>query len=271
MFNEEFSTVELQQGRREQDYKIINTNVEALKEINTVMTNGEVMNSDCISLYDVCLLLKEYNDYLEGIRKKYTRILNSIVKSKVNRKATVVINDFNYDKNEIQIGVKRNRDSLFLDTLTVTKKYGNLIVSGVKEDYLRDIYRDIHASLEDVYDEMMLLPNLRNSNSGNLRLVNSNFFVVMAGDYVYIKKNNSIYIDFGLGYNFKENNYELYGNYDVMSSIEGKEAEIFKNIFINIADCPEVLREELSEIRNKQLNYGKKDSMKRKVLLWLSR
>lgn len=73
--------------------------------------------------------------------------------------------------------------------------------------------------------------------------------------------------DFELSFVVYDNKYKYSRNSTpVATALEGKEDELFKNIFVKIDDCPEWSRQKLYQIRQKQLK--KHHKLKIKLPSW---
>ncbi len=130
-------------------YKPITSKAEILEEIKNIFLASKNKNNDCISLYDVSILLKKlYREY-NGIEKKYKNRFDFIVKRKFNESSSVVYHDFDYEKNILHISFCKYISSDYSD-MYFSKKDGDLYVVKSESYCTEEVFSTLCKELSEM-------------------------------------------------------------------------------------------------------------------------
>ena len=235
-------------------YKPLTSKTDILNEIEDILNNDINTKPNCISLYDVLLLIRKTNYNIGQLKKGYERQLNYNFHY-VERYFKIGVDEFDFVKDELKI------------TYGFCSKYGNSIIflkeNGdlfIKETDYHTMSHKIFSNLGDILLE--LYNNFENyrpfyeEKKCNLRPVNSNFFIDIGRHGIKIKDNNNNFFgeDFTItAYPFTNDYNNQINSHNILNVIAGHEDEIFKRIFVKISDCPEWSQPLLTEFRQRQL------------------
>lgn len=248
-----------------------------LEAIKKVLVTEKNIDSNCISLYDVSELMKSKQREYDELKETYQSKLGDIVESKYP-KSLFCVHDFDYEKNELNIGFRRHLFSGDWKHMEFSKKDGDLY--GKKSDsvYANEILALLGNDLSKLYDEFMDYSKFKQQYSYRIRSTNLAFLVNissrgLSGVEVCHEISRNFFVeDFKLSSYLHENGYECNCNSNnVLNVIRGNEEEIFKKIFVRIYDCPEWSRETLYEIRKNQIEEEQKEERRKQKKLKLKR
>ena len=221
-------------------------NSEIIKEIKRDLVSEENKDNDCISLYDVFLLIKNAKKDYDRAIYSYGKICNSITKFRMGFVSRLIIYDFDYDEEELMVGLLFNHD---YGTTTLSKKDEKLYISKTQSLWINTIFNYLAPVLSELYDKLMGFSIYKNEEYCDLKAVNSNYQVRIGpyGVSILVESSaNPLINDLKLSYS------DLgYNNCD--SNIF---KEISKRIFVKISECP-YWSQTLYEIRQKQLDNEK--------------
>jgi len=246
-------TKQAYEERNYKKYEPVTSSSEILEEIKKVLVAPRNKDSDCISLFDVSMLLKNSNDTYNNIIPKYHNDFDNIVKKEIGKDSMIVVYDFDFKTKLLNIGFCENYKG-FKD-IFFAKENDDLYVFKSESRYSNDVLKAIGPGLSNLYDELIKYSSHEESKI-DIKSVNSNFIVDIDKKNVQIvmtiwkdKVLNSFYL-----YKNNDNNYSLHCNSNkICETVKGNEDEIFKRIFIKISDCPKWCQTELYEIRQNQL------------------
>lgn len=228
-----------------------------LEEIKNVLISNPNMDSNCISLYDVAYLLKRKKCGYERNKNSFDDYFHYVIKSRFGSSSSIVVYDFDYDKNEMRIGIRNNDLYGDYDEIVFAKKGEDLYVKRAETNKWKAILFTLGDDLSELYDKLIQYKNFKKQNKYYLKSVNSNFLVNVSfhGVNMFLENPLSFFIhDFQLDSLSYKSGYNCECNSNaVISTIRGKENEIFKKIVIRIDDCPEWMQTQLYEIRQNQL------------------
>ena len=240
------------------NYKPITSRTEILEEVKNVLLAQNNKDNDCISLYDVLMLLKKINNEYESVEKRYKNRFNYDVKERLGESRSVCYHGFDYEKNILHISFKYYSSSDYAD-MYFAKQNGDLYVVKSESCWTDEVFSALSSSLSEMYDELLKYADYMDYKfTKNARKpVNSNFNVKIShhGVWLTVEDFNNRYMNelelFAPSY---KDSYELKCNSSIVNeAISGKETEIFKRIFVKISDCPEWSQAMLYEIRQNQL------------------
>lgn len=251
--NQEISTKAWEESRIS-TYKPITKSSEILEEVKNILVCEPNKNNDCISLYDVAQLMKrKYNEY-ESDKHSFDKHFNYVIKSKYGNSSSIVVNDFDYDNDELHIWFEYWK---VYYTIIFSKKDEDLYVKKDESYSGKDILATLGDSLSKLYDKFIQHTDVKQQQSYSFKPINSNFLVDVSsyGVSIFVRNASNFYTkEFELNSRSYEDGYFYDCNSNtVISSLKGKECEIFKRIFVRIEDCPEWSQPILYEIRQNQL------------------
>ena len=240
-------------------YKLLNSK-EILKEFEELFTQEKNNDSDCISLYDITNLIKEYRNNYDDIIDRYQDYFDCILEDEESYFFNTTVYGFDYVNNQLSIGVQL---ALNHYKIVLAKKNDDLyVVESELTDYQEVLYH-IGKGLSELYDELIKFSDFEKQDVNNIKALNSNFFVDIsfAGVDIYAgSQSYSFSRDFILSspsYT-DEDEYEYKYKYkcnstEVLTALKGKEDKIFKRIFVKIDDCPEWSKKLLYQMRQEQI------------------
>ena len=211
-------------------YKPINSRSAILEEVKRLLTSDKITNNDCISLYDVAVLISQKNYRYETLKDSYQKYFNRIIKSAFGSSSNLAIYNFEYDKNELGIGFNYIGNNY--DKITFIKKESDLCISKSESFWAKKILTIIGVELSELYDKFTEFSSYKKESKYRINPVNSSFLVYIGpyGVSIFVESpTNTFMKDFKLTFPSYSNQY----NYDcnsttVTSAFRGKENEIFK-------------------------------------------
>lgn len=256
--NQEITT-KVYEEKRLKYYKSITSNTEILEETKKILVAEKNKDSDCISLFDISLLLKKMNHKYEKERHKFDDLLGEIVTSNFCDGSMVVVHNFDYQNNVLPISFKRWKYEDF-NKIYFSKKNGDLYIVKSESYYSKQLFNVTSHLLTKLYDDLENYSDYKNYkySSHNIAAVNSNFGVSVTFygvDIFTFFQQNEYQKDFKLFSPSYSNGYNLDCTSNIVNeAIKNQETEIFKRIFVKIDDCPKWCQRELYKIRQNQLN-----------------
>lgn len=244
-------------------YKPITSRTKILEEVKKVLLSPKNKDNNCISLYDVLMLLKKLNNEYDSIEERYKRKLDYMVHTKIDDDSSVCFHDFDFEKKIINISFSRYRSSDY-DDMYFKKQNGDLYVVKSESCYTDEVFSALCSTLSEMYDELIKFADYKDYKytKDNIKPVNSNFSLEISRHGIWLSVEDFInkYLKelelFAPSY---KNDYELKCNSGIVNeAFCGKETEIFKRIFVKISDCPEWSQSMLYKIRQKQLEEEQK-------------
>ena len=242
--------------------------------IKELLSSDRILNSDCVSIYDVLNLSKKncedekaVNDKIREIREGINCKLQSI-----SDHCYVTILRMGYKTYECNISVEKYyRHSDEKREKFSFGKFGYLYIKEREGDYIigDKILEIIGSEISEIYDYQLEMSSKRGPDMRK-KSVNSIFLVVMGDDGVDIYNGNVSNSTFGIKmYSFSNEIEYKCSSSNLMQLLSGNEYELYKKIFVKISDCPIWMQEELQELRKKQLieESKKKRSRKNKYII----
>ena len=239
-------------------FKPITSKTEILEEVKKVLLSPKNKDNNCVSLYDVLILLKTYNNEYDSIEKRYENRLDYMVDNKIDDDSSVCFHDMDFEKKTIHISFRRYRSSDY-DDIYFAKQNGDLYVVKSESCYTNEVFSALCSTLSEMYDELLKYADYKDYTKvkDDIKPINSKFSVKISnhGVYLSVKDFSNKYMNelemFAPSY---KNEYELKCNSSIVNeAFCGKETEIFKRIFVKISDCPEWSQSMLYEIKQNQL------------------
>lgn len=247
------------------------------------------MDEDCISIFDIAKLNKEFYDSYYDIKRNYNEIFNNVLQNK--SMSDIILYNFDPETEELEIGY--NTIGYNYAKICLKKDENNkLFISQSDTANTTEVIKKLHNYLSRAYDDLAKFKGFLeegvyiDSVNSKLQVSINNF-----GTSAYIDVSSNAMFNNRLKSENKKNSgnsdsekkeatsreFELYkNNYDGSYSyhsctshedyfdfLEGNEDDFFKNIYVRISDCPEWSQERLYKIRKKQLA---KQNFVRKIL-----
>lgn len=259
-------------------YEPLNSNVEIAEELKRVLDSERIKDTDCISLYDVLILIKKkYNRY-KSIIQEYEDKIAEITNSGYSD-FRIYIYGLYYSSNELRI-----RKGIFGHSTYFSKNNGDLFITKDESYSGKNTMALIGNILSKAYDDLEIYRDFFTQEKNDVKSVNSSFDVNISSSNVtlFVRNKSTIFLkDFELvSYSNRDELYYDCNSNNVISVIRGKEDALLKKIFIRIDDCPEWSKESLYNIRQKQLleeekalriktEKEKRLSLVKKLISWL--
>lgn len=235
-------------------YKPVNSKTLILDEIKNVLIAPKNKETDCISLYDVSMLLKRLNNEYYNVLTKYRNQCSDVLDSKLPD-SLFVLYYFNYSEMMLKTGFKRYHHSDWYD-INFAKQNGDLYVAKSWSCYSDEVFSALSSCLSEAYDELVKYSDYMNIEyaSINRKSVNSNFIVSVTHHGARILFKDGFKTEFELDDDCYDDDYELKCNSNIVNeTVKGNEKEIFKRVFVKISDLPIWCQDKLYEIRQNQL------------------
>ncbi len=241
------------------NYKPIASRTEILEELKRVLLAPKNKDADCISLYDVLVLLKKLKSEYRCLEERYENNFNYIVQRRFEEYSAVVYHGFDYEKKFLHISFKKYRCGHY-DDIYFAKQNGDLYVVKSKSLWTDEVFSTLCSSLSEMYDELLKHADYKDymAQTTNRKPINSNFNVSISnhGIIISVKDFNNWYgneLELSASSSY-EDGYELKCNSSiVINAFRGNEEEVFRRIYVKISDCPEWSQSMLYEIRQQQL------------------
>lgn len=239
-------------------YKPITTKAEILEEIKSVLVSPKNISTECVTLYDVCVLNRKINNDYDSIEKKYYPILNSCLAENLGSSSSICIHKFDHENNLLHISFRRWNGNDY-DDIYFTKEDGDLRVVKSESCWAKEVFAAISPQLSKMFDEYVLYNEVKNWNrsKNGIKPVNSNFLVNINsyGVSIYVTNpNNRLQNEFKLLVPSYDDKYSTECNSSsVIEAVKGNEGEILKRIYVNINDCPLWMREILRMNRKQEI------------------
>ena len=244
-------TTKAYEERKFESYKPVNSKVEILEEVKKVLLSQENKDNNCISLYDVFIVLENFSDEYHRRKKEYENSLDYAVKNKIDYHSSVRLSNINFRKKTIEIAFSYYRH---FDNIYFTKQNGDLYITKSESAFTNEVFSALSSILSEMYDELSTKYvdyQDYKYDKENIKPVNSNFNINIDCYGIEITDKYSKEL---LVANSYKGNYELKCNSSIVNeAFNGKESEILKKIFVKISDCPEWSQAMLYEMRQKQL------------------
>ena len=237
-------------------YKPITSRTEILEELKRVLLASKSKDADCISLYDVLVLLKKLKSEYRCLEERYVNNFNYIVQRRFDEYSAVLYHDFDYEKNILHISFKKYRGGHY-DDIYFAKQNGDLYIVKSKSLWTDEVFSVLCSSLSEMYDELLKHADYKYYTAQTTKPINSNFNVSISnyGVIISVKDFNSWYgNELELSAPSYKDDYAWKCNSSiVINAFKGNEEEVFRRIYVKISDCPKWSQSMLREIRQNQL------------------
>ena len=236
------------------NYKPLNNSMSILEEIKKILLTENTFDINSVSLYDVAQLVKKRGNDMKQIEEYYQNSLRQQSKNIHHKFDSLIIYGLSRD-GELRLGVNFG-ERLILDyqDIVFAKKNNDLYLKSDPTKYGRgrDLFVKCSSTINKCYDELMKFKDYKSQASFGFRSLNSCFFISVDRNGVSIQ-NKKYYTESDFKLRLFEDCY-FYGvnSNSVLEVLKDNEDNVFKNIFINILDCPEWMQEELYSLRINQ-------------------
>ncbi len=250
-------TTKIYEESKFRNFKSLTSKTEILEEVKKVLLSPKNKDHDCISLYNVLILLRKLNEEYNATKEKYENKLANITENKMGKDSSLYCRDIDFENKTMHISFKKYKFNDY-NEIYLAKQNDDLYVSKSSSIYTAEVFSVLCSTLSEMYDELSKYADFINYKyiKYDKKAVNSNFNIKISycGIWLSIKNfpNESMKMElFAPSYS---NNYKLNCNSSVVSeAFNGKEIEIFKRIFVKISDCPEWSQTILYETRQNEL------------------
>ncbi len=254
-------------------YEPITRKDDIIFEVESVLSELEPASDDCVSALEVYSVIKTIKDKVNTIESNYAELIETVARTHIASKANVIVSGIDY-KRDILI-IRFSYSNFDFKNIEFVKENGDLRISRSESIYGMDILECAPETLSKLYDELIAFKPYLTSFSKIINSTNSRFKVDVDPRYgvdVFISSpdnqyKNEIFIN---KRTFTEpNEYDVNCNSTaVMEVLKGKASLLYKNIYVNIEDCPQCIKELLYELKRRQKeNEDKKNNPKRLNLL----
>lgn len=238
-------------------YKPLISKTDILNEIKDILNSNINTDNNCISLYDVLLLIRHISNDIKNLKNEYKKIFENSIK---HSDGYIII--FDYYKNELtieyNIGIRVHRKIKF------SKIDNDLFIKDT--DYQPDAQEFLVKSgnaVSELYDKLEQYRPFYTQETKKSKAINSNFSINITNNEIKIYTIAQIHqYDFSIKATNKILNNDFIhscNSNNILNEIIGQENEIFKRIFIKISNCPEWSQPLLTNIRKKQLEEMRKN------------
>ena len=218
-------------------------------------------DENIVSLYDLGKLMNyKYTEY-NNLIKKYQDYIQNKINQIYPNDIRIKLHNFNYKKQVLIISCRSKNSEE--ETMIFTKsKDEELVLNCKKTELSNKIISVLEADILDIYDKFMEYNEFMTEYVYYKKIINSNFEFTVYDTCIFMTYKNNIGLldNFDLTYYNKDNSYEIDTTYkNIYDLVNDNEEKIFKNLYINIKDCPEWSRKFLHNIENnskcKNLRY----------------
>lgn len=225
-----------------------------IEEINRLLVSKDNKENNNISLYEIVKLMKEELKKYDRMIKSYESYFSNFINSKYNCNCNVIIQGFDYSKNELKISLLYYNDWF---NVTFSKNDRILYIKESTSHKIKNILLELKTEIAKLYDEFFKYTEYFEQETYNVRSANSKFLINISRHRISIfnkQKTNNLnkYFELYLTSDTEVYNLNCSSN-NILCSLQEKEKRIFQKIFVKIKDCPKWTHEKLYKIREKQL------------------
>lgn len=220
--------------------------------INNIRYNEKInIDVEYVSLYDVAELIKRKHVEYRTKEKYIVKCLNNSEDSTFLKSSHFSI-DFDYDFRELIISLYKTDNYEKIESIIFTKKDGILCIKGFQSHIAKFILNKYNDFLSELYD---ILNYFALINHGyHLKPLDSDLSIEFNEHRVDLIIYDQISKFYLLSYIFSSNKYLCsINNHNIINALSEISPLIFYKTYVKIVDCPECNREDLYQIRQKQL------------------
>ena len=232
--------------------------------IKELLASDRILNPDCIALYDVLLLSKRIRATEEAFEANVRSRINYKLEA-IDDDYYVTIYDMDYETCECHILVRKHyrhvedsREEFWFkksgDDVYITRRDGSYLLGD-------KILGIVGVELSELYDYQLKMSYKDGTRTVHAKAINSGFSVSM-GYYGVDICNDDIFFtatfEITMYSSLNKIDYEC-NSANLLQLIKGNEYNLYKKIFVKIADCPTWMQQELLKFRAKQLVEEEKE------------
>ncbi len=240
-------------------YEAISTKQQILEEIKRVLGEIHIVPEDCVTLYDVFCVIDSIKDRKNSVKERYDDVLTNMVKNHISKSSSIHFDEFDYDTGTL---IMRFSYSNFeYKSIQFVKEDGDLRILKSDSPWAMEVLECVGTTLSALYDEMLKFSKYNFDKSKEVKPINSNFMVDVDPRYgvdIFSRGIENTWIkDFEVTHRTydDDNEYDVKCNSNiVMEAVKGKETELYKRIYVKICECPKSLGDDLTSLREKQLD-----------------
>ena len=248
---------------KKQVFKPVHSRTEILEEVKSILVTEKSTDPELISLYDVAVLLKVMHAEYDKAKSAAEEQVKLGAKYYFGDGASIYFTTFNYKNKTLTAHFKKFRSSDY-EEVVFSKNDGDLYIVSSNSPYNREILRDLGVYLSDLYDVLLRFENYRDDNEAKYHVdaVNTSFEASIshygAGIYEYDNGNQKFKL-FSPSY---DNEFHIECNSSMLTeAFKDNEDELFKRVYVPIAECPSWCQDALRERRKKQLVEEDKEAL----------
>lgn len=239
------------------NYQPLNNTTAILEEIKNILLSENDFDENSVSLYDVASLIQNRKQQLKKIEKYYQNLLKRQCESIYYKFSGLVIYGLDYDKSELKLGINVSGKVCDYQEVVFAKNGDDLYLKSDSTEYRkgRELFLHCSSKINECYNELMKFKEYKQQVRYGFRTLNSCLFFDICNSGVSIHNEQFRFrsnFDIQLSSDRFEYSYDVNSN-SILEIIRGNEDNIFRNIFVNISDCPEWMQEELHSLRINQL------------------
>ena len=223
-------------------YEEENEKNELINKVNKVLGVNDNIDTGCISLYDVMHILAEYHKKFDEAFKQNQIDLNNALKNRFGEDAGTFIVEFDYDKEILGFFFKKDKISQY-KRVVIVRQDGDLRVLQSESPDADEILNSCRDALNKCYNFRFAIKNYTQERVISKELANEKFYANIYCRSIYLsdkETNPNLKIIYDLDRTFYTNVMN-FGEVGMM--LEGKNALLFKKLYINIKDLPSWLKE----------------------------
>lgn len=146
-------TTKIYEESKFRNFKPLTSKTEILEEVKKVLLSPKNKDHDCISLYDVLILLRKLNEEYNAIKEKYENKLVNIIKNKIGKDSSLCFHDIDFENKTMHISFKKYKFSDY-NEIYLIKQNDDLYVSKSSSRYNAEVFSVLCSTLSEMYDEL---------------------------------------------------------------------------------------------------------------------
>lgn len=232
----------------------LSSSKEILEELKRVLEQEKCKDESAVSIYDLLRLFREKNSEIVSLDNQLFQYIKNNLEEEIFAYGTL------FDQEEMKLIIIYNDKKIFF-----TKRDGNLVISKTNCRCANELLVKCGKEISERYDKFVRDIGFYRDGIDNVKAVNSNF-VINSGEFnISISEKNVWSSSFALSARIQKNQYDYKcDSNNVIAACQNNEDEIFKRIFVRIADCPKWTQQTLYQMRQEQLE--RQEEMRNKVI-----
>lgn len=253
---------------KKKDIELISLeSISNMERLEGVLKSDELLNEQCVSLYDVFLLTQQFYCEYKAYERKMRKLINDKLKN-INEGFYVILHDMDYSTYIAHLVVVKKQNVLCeYEEIFFAKDEMGIYIDELKGKNFFDeqILTIIGGEMLELYDYQLMCENKKSQNSCSVKTLNSEFYSNISRSYVeiYLEIDGIKRFDINL-YTYSDKVKCKCGSSKLMQLLKREYKKFYSNIFVKIEDCPEWMHGSLIKIREEQVQKREKEKKKRK-------